>query len=229
MKYKPLIGDQMSGSMGGVVASHNKGGTYFRQRAIPVNSNTSFQQAVRSVFTSLAAAWNGTLTQAQRDAWKVYADNTPVTDRIGATIVLPPMSMYIRSNTARLQMGLARVDAGPTTFGLPEFTPPTITSFSEATQDLTLAFTNTDDWAGAVGGAMSVLISRPVNPSKVYFKGPYRFADAILGAATPPTSPATIAAPFPFVEGQKLFLQARVTDVEGRLSGTFLGGIVAVA
>lgn len=229
MKFRGTIGDAQSGSLAGITASHNRGGPYWRERVVPVNSNTPQQQAVRNFFSQLAAAWGGTLTQAQRDAWETYATNSPRTDSLGNVIILPALAMYQACNVGRLQAGLDRVDDGPTTFGLTDLGTITVTSFSEASQELTLGFDNTDTWAGAVGGGLLVSISRPVSPTIRYFKGPYRFADVVPGAASPPTSPATIAAPFPFVAGQQLYVKAVATDVEGRPSSTFRGGIVAVA
>jgi len=40
----------------------------------------------------------------------------------------------------------------------------------------------------------------------------------VNGAVVLPTSPVTVAAPFPIVAGQKLFVQVRSTDPDGRLS-----------
>jgi hypothetical protein len=221
MLFKPTFGDQLSGSVGGVTASHNRGGTYFRQRAIPTNPGSAFQAAVRGYFAALAAAWRDTLTQAQRDDWETYAINTPVQNRIGDPIILPSLAMYQRSNVARLQASLARVDAAPTTFGLPEFSVPTFGAPDAAADQVDVNFANTDTWASASGGAMLVYASRPQNPSISFFKGPYRLAGTILGAGTPPTSPATLDLPFPVAAGQRVFFRVRVTEADGRLSASF--------
>ena len=228
MKFQPLIGTDMSGSIAGVTASHNRGGPYFRNKAIPVNPATPFQVAVRGFMVTLSTAWVGTLTQAQRDAWDIYALQVPLPDALGQPRNVGGLGMYIRSNVPRLQAGMPRVDAGPTIFSLPTFTDPTIASIT-APPALSLTFTDSDGWANLDDSAMLVYGSRPQNESINYFKGPYRFADSIQGlTAGPPASPAAIVMPFVLTAGQKAFIQARVTLADGRLSGTFRGTEIVV-
>ena len=222
MKYKGTLITQGSGSLAGATFSHNKGGQYIRQRTIPVNPNTTLQQAVRSIFATLSIAWVQTLTAAQRVLWKTYADNVPLINVLGDSIFITELAMYSRSNVPRLQAALTRVDDGPTTFSLAQMTNPSATA-AAATDLLSVTFTNTDAWATAVGGAMLVYISKPQNPTINFFKGPYQFAGKIAGAVVPPTSPQTIALPQPIVAGQKVFFRIEATEVDGRLSLPFRG------
>jgi hypothetical protein len=228
MKFKSGLVTQVSGSFGGMTGSHNRGGLYFRARAIPVNTNTSFQQTVRNFMSQLTSRWVNTLTEAQRAAWSVYAEQTPMTDSLGDARSIPPLAMYCRCNIARLQAGLAVVDEGPTVYGLPTFTPPTF-AVDASDDDVDVAFTDTDEWAIADGGGLVVLASRPQNPTINYFAGPYRFAASIDGAVVPPTSPATILLPFPVALGQKVFFQVRATLADGRISSPFRGSVIAAA
>lgn len=228
MKFKSALLTQASGSVGGLTASHNRGGMYMRARSIPVNTNTSFQQTVRNFMSLLTARWVNTLTSLQREAWAVYAEQTPMTDALGESRTIPALAHYVRSNIARLQAGLAVVDPGPTQYGLPTLSAiDAVVDASDSEADI--SFTNTDAWATAVGGALAIAISRPQNVSINYFNGPYRFAGAILGAATPPTTPATIDLPFPVSLGQKVFLQARSMLADGRLSSPFRLFVLAAA
>ncbi|KKM06452.1 hypothetical protein LCGC14_1743870, partial [marine sediment metagenome] len=48
MLFKSGLITQGSGSIGGLTASHNRGGMYFRARTIPTNPATSFQTVVRN-------------------------------------------------------------------------------------------------------------------------------------------------------------------------------------
>lgn len=226
MKFKSQLVTQASGSIGGFTASHNKGGLYLRARAIPVNSNTSFQQAVRNFMSQLTSRWNAVLTAAQRAAWSVYADQTPITDTLGEPRTIPPLAMYCRSNIARLQAGFAVVDDGPTFYGLPTLSPLTFTADATA-DEFDVAFEATDAWANEDGGGLMLAASRPQNVSINYFNGPYRFAGAVVGAVTPPTSPATIALPFPVAAGQQVFFKARATLADGRVSSPFRGVAIA--
>lgn len=221
MKYKPLIGDQQSGSMGGITASHNRGGTYFRQRAIPVNPNTPYQQAVRSLMAQLTSAWFNILTADQRTAWEAYAENVPYTDKLGEPRNIGGLGAYVGCNIPRLQAGKTRVDPGPVIYNRGEFTAPTIASIT-APSALSLGFTVTDEWVDEDDAHLIVLCSRGENASINFFKGPYRYADTVDGdSGTPPTSPAAITVPFVLVAGQKCFIQARVSRADGRLSTPF--------
>jgi hypothetical protein len=211
----------ISGSVGGVTGSHNRGGLYLRARRVPVNVNSAEQQVVRGAAGLLATAWVETLTPAQREAWETYATNVPLVGSLGDSRDVGGLPMYIRSNVARLQSGLDRQDDAPSVFDVGTFTQPAIASLTAATETLSLAFTNTDDWAGEVGSAMLVYASRPQNPSINSFAGPYRLAGSILGAGTPPTSPAAIVLPFPFEVGQQVFLKVNVTREDGRYSSPF--------
>jgi hypothetical protein len=202
--------------MNGITAAHNRGGMYFRARSSPTNPASSFQQDIRNFVSQLTAAWSNTLTQAQRDAWGVYSANQPLINRIGESRNPPGMAHFVRNNVPRLQGGLALADDAPTVFTLPAFTVTGVTA-SAATQLLSIAYTAGDAWEDDDGGLL-VLVSRPQSVGINFWKGPYRFADTIEGDATPPVSPQTVAAPFVFTAGQKLFTQIRASNPDGRLS-----------
>lgn len=83
-----------SGSLAGQTSSRNRFGQYRRSRAIPVNPNTSAQQAARDDFSAASQAWRG-LTQAQRDAWAAYAATRPRTNSLGQTIYLTGHQTFV--------------------------------------------------------------------------------------------------------------------------------------
>ena len=222
MKFKSALVTAISGSIGGMTGSHNKGGLYFRARSVPVNPNTPAQQSVRSIMGNLSVFWNGSLTQAQRDAWDVYAENVTLIDVLGEARTVTGLNHFIRSNVPRVQAGLPRVEDGPTIFNLGFFSDPVIT-FIDAGDLLNVAFDVNDTWANEDDSSAILLGSRPVSPSINYFKGPYRLAGTIDGdGITPPTSPASIANEFTFSVGQSVFAQFRVSRADGRLSLPFL-------
>lgn len=218
MLIKGTFVSQPSGSLGGITASHNRSGYYLRSRIVPVNPNTVQQQAVRNLAGTLASAWVNTLTDVQRAAWDVYGSNVAMTNRVGDTIYLTGLNHFIRCNVPRMQALLPMVEDAPTIFSLADMTLPAI-AVSEATQECTLAYTNTDAWAVDDDGFMALSLSRPMNPSINYFKGPYRYSGVVYGnTATPPTSPELIDVPFPVVEDQRVFGFVRVGLPDGRLS-----------
>jgi hypothetical protein len=223
MIFKSGLVTQASGSLGGITFSHNAGGMYMRARAIPTNPNTTFQQTIRGFVSALVDHWGNTLTQVQRDAWILYANNVPLLNSLGEPINVSGLNMYVRSNVPILQGSLPRADAAPTDFNLGEYTNPSF-ALDEPNDEIDVTFVDTDAWANEDDSAMLIFTSRAQSPTINYFKGPYRLAGAILGdGITPPTSPAVLGLPFVVAPGQRIFARAEVVRADGRLSADFLG------
>lgn len=210
-----------SGSIGGATYSRNRFGQYIRNRAVPVNPSSSFQQVVRNALSQLVTRWTETLTQAQRDAWDVYGQNVPVVNALGASINLTGQNWYIGNNIPRLQAAIGVVDSAPTIFDRGTFEIPVITI--NATADtIAVDFDNVAPPYNETGAGLLVFVSRPVNPSVNFFKGPYRFAGIILGnTTTPPSSPATFPLPFPVAAGNKVGVRVKAVRADGRASSDF--------
>lgn len=219
---------QASGSVGGLVYSHNRYGNYVRAKATPVNPGTARQTAVRSVFASLAEAWRDILTPAERVAWGTYALNTPIVDRLGRSQTLTGLNWYIACNSLRLQASLTRVDTAPALFGLADLTAPVFTFDASSTQVSTV-FTNTDEWAGEVGGALLIFASAPKGPAINFFKGPFKYLGLIAGAVSPPTSPQVKTLADAVVAGQQAWGKAVAVRADGRISLPFWIGSIVVA
>ncbi len=223
MLFKGLLGVELSGALGGVVASHNKGGTYFRERVIPTNPNTPQQQAVRNAVSSLSSFWQDGLTPTQRDAWETYARNVTVPNRLGDQVNISGMAHFVRSNVTRIQTGTAQVDDAPGVFNLGSYSAPTLSGFSAGTQTGDLNFSVGalgDPWANEVGGFMFGFLSPPQNSGINYYRGPYRVAYKITGDPVPPVSPDTVGVPFPVIEGQRIFGRAVTVRADGRYSAS---------
>lgn len=205
-----------SGSAGGLTASRNRYGMYFRARVVPVDPSTIRQQFARAFFRTAAVTWR-TLTDVQREGWETYADNTPMQNRLGQTVTLTGFAQFVRTNSASLSIGLGLIDDPPTVFGLPEFTPPAIVSIVGTV--LTVSFDVGDTWVSEDGSALTVSISRPVSVSVNFFKGPFQKTGLVLGdATTPPTSPAVLSSNFTYTAGQKGFVSFRMMRADGRYS-----------
>lgn len=210
-------GVQMSGSIGGVVYSHNRYGAYRRNRSVPVNPNTDRQVAVRNAVRSLTIAWQNTLTQDQRDAWETYAANVVWKNALGQDILLTGLAHYVRSNTPRVQNGIAAVDDAPTIFTIAAADTQLSATASEATQQLTVDGDATHPWIGEADAWCFVSMGLPQNAAIKFFGGPWRQIGAIPGAGPPPW-PAVLDAAWPFAEGQRLWVRTRIARGDGRLS-----------
>lgn len=215
----PVGGGAASGKVGSYVASHNKGGQYLRARTTPTNPNTSQQQAIRNAVTTLSTRYVETLTAAQRTGWQTYAANVSMTNALGDQINISGISMYIRSNSSRLQAGLSTIDAAPTTFDLGSVPSGTLTTAAAgSTGTLTIGA-----GGGSAGeGTLLLYISRAQNGSVLSFNGPYRLAGSSVSTA------GFYIFTLPFAAGptgSRLYFRFRISRVDGRLSGDFSGGL----
>jgi len=227
--FTPILGN-ISGKVAGNVFSRNRGGSYVRLGTNVVNPNTPAQQQVRAIMGDLAVAWSEDLTAADRTAWDLYAAAVPMVNRIGATIFLTGQNHFVRSNVPRLQSGLARVDTGPEGGNLGEAGIITVASVIQVPQAVSVTFDTAQDWVGETGSVAIIQTSRPQAITITSFKGPFRLAGLIEGDdTTPPTSPETVEMPFPVAVGQRVFVRARVSREDGRLSHAQISSVVAAA
>jgi len=219
MKFTSPVISAASGSIAGITYSRNRGGNYQRARAVPTNPNTPRQQGVREALGSLSNSWNNTLTGAQRDAWNLYAANTPVIDPLGQSIKLSGFNMFVRTNTVTALAGLPLLAGAPSTFNLGS--TPAINTFSVdiGADPGGLAVSGTVDGADATS-AIVFSLGRPTNPGVSFFRGPYRFmrSEATDGAGIYTIGDDTTTYPFPIAEGNKVYVSVRALLVDGRLS-----------
>ena len=120
------------------------------------------------------------------------------------------------------------MDTAPTNFDLGTFTAPVLFS-AEEPDVLTVNYTNTDDWAIAVGGYLLLFAGQPQNAGRSFYRGPWRYCGKVSGAVVPPESPEEATAPFALTEGQKVWMMARVIQIDGRISLPIILGPAVVA
>jgi len=230
MKYKSVIVAGASGSVGGCVFSHNRYGPYVRNRSLPTNPNSSFQQTVRSNFSLLATAWNVDLDDSERAAWDNYASQVARFDSAGDPIFTTGLNWYIAINTLRLNQGITRLDAAPLLMNMTGLAPVLLGVADVSAQSLSLNFDTTDEW-NADNGWLFVFMGRPQNESINFFKGPFRFAASLEGdTAVPLTPPQVITGtPFVFGLGQRIFIRVIATAPDGRISTPQITSVIATA
>lgn len=175
MLIRTGMGGQLSGSVGGVVASHNKGGQYLRNRSVPTNPNSTGQQRARNYFGGAAIAW-AALSAANRAGWEAYAAGTPVLNRLGESITLSGFNWYVAANAFIQQTGGGAISAAPSTPGLTTLGTITGATLSEASG---IAFATAG--ATATGGGCIASVGPPVSAGVSSFAGPY---SAFLTGAT---------------------------------------------
>lgn len=198
----------LSGKVGALVASHNRGGPYLRAYVIPTNPSTTLQRLRRTAMALITATWK-TITAAQRTGWDNYAAATPVINRVGQSTYVTGQNMYVRSNSILQVVGADLIAAAPETPGLATLgeIAGTITGSS-----LVLGF-GAAGW-NASGGYLAVYVSKPVGLTTNYFAGPFAYEGKVSGSLS--LAGATLTLSNPAAVGQRQFLRFVGIDPDGR-------------
>jgi len=214
---------QASGSIAGTTHARNRFGNYIRPRTKPVNPRSDRQVEARVRMQLLAEYWHSAaMDDTERGAWNAYASAVAMKNRLGESIFLTGFNHFIRSNASRFAAGGSIVEPGPAVQSLPEADITLAVSGDAGTQLLSVAFDNTKGWANETGGFLMLEMGTPQLATRNYFGGPYRIAGVVAGVTgAPPASPATIAAPFTLVNGQKVWARASIIRTDGRVSNKF--------
>ena len=140
----------------------------------------------------------------------IWAKNSPVKDRLGATNTLSANTAYNKINSILMLIGAPLIDSAPTVFGesLAIVVDQAGLSISAADQQLHItAAANLRGWDSlTVGDKVLFFISGPQSPNKNFFAGPYRYANFLEGATVPITFPADIDLPSPVALDQKVLV-----------------------
>jgi hypothetical protein len=227
MKFKSTLLAQASGALAGAVASHNRGGMYLRARSIPTNPATDAQQDVRTCFGALADMFQ-TLSVAERQSWEDYAENVLITDRLGEPRKATALNMFEKCNIVRYRcLGIAKVvRTAPTTYNVgatPNIESLVATYFAANSLKMTMITSIADAPAIALPDDIIVWDVSAPQPQSVYsFKGPFHyltFDHVDLLSGQPQTDVEYCDGNWAVLGGDKLFLRARVSHQDGRLSG----------
>lgn len=170
-----FLGEPRSGSQASTTSSRNRFGQYTRNRATPVNPNSSFQAVVRARLALNAAAWRA-LTDVQRAGWTSLGLMMTRTDSLGQTYSLTGFAAYCSVNNNNIAAGNAVVSAAPALLTPTGITTATITLTAAA---FSIAFTVTP----LPAGARLFAYASPQRSSGRAFEADYRLI-AVGAAAT---------------------------------------------
>ena len=130
MKYIGLLSSAASGKLGGIVASHNRGGTYFRHHSIPVQPRTPAQTAVRNQLQGFSSAFKS-LTQAQIAGWNALAGTVTLKSKLGTTYNPTGQQLFVSCNKHLASININTIlTNAPTIPSLPGFTSFTVANSS---------------------------------------------------------------------------------------------------
>lgn len=231
-KINPILAD-IRGKLAGLVFARNASGAYVRQKVTPVNPQTNRQNAVRGFLGSLASAFSQNLSSTEQEAWKVYADNTPLTDVFGNAKILSAINMYARTNVIRLDAAQTRLDAAPLIYGeaplgineptadpanefIVESTASAANPATLNTTDVEAATTGAFDEDGPTGQILQVQVSPKLSDAINFYTGPW--AQIAFLVSTGALNELIIPLPGTVAAGDVYFARYRYVDATGRVS-----------
>jgi len=216
--FKPILGE-LSGKIAGNVFAHNRGGSYVRAWKVPYNPNYPLQQRVRAAMAMLVIYWGESLTIEQRAAWATYAANVEMTNRLGEPIFYTGQNHFIRSNVPRVQSESAIAEDAPEIFNLGSFASFSIEA--ETPTVVWVTFNDQEDWCFELGSYMLIQEGIQQSPTVNFYKSPFSFLFRIAGHPDfAPTSPHQIATTLEMNAGNRMFIRARVSRADARLSAS---------
>lgn len=180
IKYSALVSD-MRNKLNGSVMSKNRAGSYIRNKATPVNPQTSFQQDVRQRLGALSSQW-GALTLAQRLSFTNATPNFPYTDIFGDKKELDGKSLFIKLNSNLSNIGSPQILSAPSPVGVPVFIAELL-SVQQTAGLLSGLELTTSATTVPVGFAMAVYATPPVKAGVSFVKNKYRYIGTATAAA----------------------------------------------
>jgi len=213
----PILAE-LSGSIGDVTWSHNRGGAYARRRAVPVNPSSAAQTAVRSALQTVSSRWSTALTSADRAAWSNWAASQTILNPLGLPISLTGQQAFVMLSSRLQLLGLTIPDTPPLSMA-----PPALVSVAGtaiyAASDLSLAF------SAAPGSGKSLDVwwtnwgpqGRLPNINQ---------ARRLFTSAAAPTSPLTVPLPSEVPQALATVLYVRVLDRSNGQCSAFLSALV---
>jgi len=215
MRAGALAG-QLSGRVGGVIFSRNRGGDYVRNGPCPVNPSTTYQVLVRNALATASTRWND-VAFTYRPAWEAWAKTNPIQNRLGETIRLQGNAAFVALNSRLVQTGAAVVDTPPIVSS-PAGLLTATGSFDIGAGSFQVAYTTTPLAAGMKLWVRGCLFT---SPAIMFVKNRLRhFYTSAAAAASPADLQATFTTWFgaPTV-GQTVIFRAAVLDsANGQLS-----------
>lgn len=220
MLFRGTLIGPASGKLAGVVASHNRGGQYFRQHVIPTDPFTEQQQAMREAMSYAAERW-ANFTDEDRRAWDAYARSKPMPNRLGDDHHATGRNMHARLCTFRryciqwLDLSCSLDDYAPTnTIEQFDAIPSVSLDSNSSPTALVINWPGDMGWLEYDSSFMAVFVSTPRPGTVNWFRGPWPLRSAIVGNDDPvPSPPFTIPLPDGCIPAytQSIFVKLRLS------------------
>ncbi len=245
MKVKSALLTEMSGKIGGAVASRARGGIqYMRKLVTPSNPRTTLQTAVRAGLASISVFWRTSLTESQVLAWWDQAEGSKT--GLGLFTKANQQRRYAANSGRAVNMvgsptpapGIGYIVDPPDGLSTP-LTAPSSIVIDDSSNSLTLNGLNTDDpwndpglsetqWAG-----LSVYVTQPQSATRLSRQHPYQLAASAIntdgdGGITSLTIDLA-GVDIITVAGKVQYVRLVAWDAEGRVSTQIEQRVTAVA
>jgi len=209
--------ESTSGAAGDVIASHNAGGPYIRARTAVTNPNTTKQQAQRTTFADVSAAWRDTLTNDQRDAWWRYAAQRTPPNPFGPRGTSTGQQEFCRSNVARRHAALGYILTPPTITADPVPLHPVIEQ--RYTSTVMWIVPQDDPWLHTDGAYCLIYVSPAIPTSINWYERPHQYYFKFQGSSSaPPLAPFFAALPLTLTDDEHVSFKTTIVYPDGRVS-----------
>lgn len=198
----------LSGSLNGIVYSHNRGGAYKRARKIPVITASGKSAFAKALLGGISAAWSD-LSNTQRTLWTDWAQVNPVPDVLGQSITLSGQQAFLKLNMRLVGSGQALITVPPTAPGPIQLLTLAVTVTVPAT--LSAAFT-----PALPAGATFVLWQ--CLPGNAGADPNFNQARLIGYSDVDDASPVAFTTPYPAQAGNSINFWATIMDENGMVS-----------
>lgn len=163
------------GKLGGHVLSKNRAGAYARTKVTPVNPQTVFQTAARSLFGVISQQWSG-LSDAARSGWNSAVAEWQKTDIFGDLKQPSGKALFQRLNNQAQSAGYPAVTSAPAKLEMVEGII-TAVEHNDSNGDVTLT--------GAYSGAnarLYIFATPPLSAGTTFVKNKLRALTSQLGS-----------------------------------------------
>jgi hypothetical protein len=190
----------VSGKLAGMVFSHNRSGTYVRQKTSPVQPRTTRQMTQRAIFTNVTKAWR-TLSLTVQNQWLDWAANHTVLDVFGDPLKLQGNSAFVRVNATLQTLGLPSITTPP-----PDPTAPPPAATAATATGSTGVVTVTLATAPVATNIYAVYTTKGKSPGAQFVNPDYRLAAVETGGTTTTLTltPGNLNPRLAFVAGQNV-------------------------
>lgn len=200
-----------SGSYAGITSSRNRFGQYVRNRRAPVQPiGTGRRSFIRSAFGSASTNW-ATLGLEVQEAWNAFAESHPITNSLGASVILTGHQMYVAVRTQRINAGQEALPDDP-----PASTAVHTVLSATLVLDDTPAFTVAID-SSTAGAKNLIAFSPPLSPGRTF---PPRFWQGLVEAAVTTPAATNVLSTFEtefgtLTLGTRIFVKVTPVNTEG--------------